>query len=171
MLLAYGTNVSTIDRTVAAADYGNYYRLLGDNGGAAAQLFAETWTDEAIHPDPTRLGLWQLWDNASDVNQQATLNEQVAGLLAQSSVLQPAYTIGLRPGTYTWGSPRMGDTVRLVIHTGRLDVDTGVRVVGITYDIGDDGDENVELEVGRPRMKLPTIIRRGQKTADALARR
>jgi hypothetical protein len=171
MLLAYGSNVSTLTRTVAAADYGNYYRLLGDNGGAANQLFAETWTDEALHPDPTRLGLWQLWENASDVNQQATLNEQVAGLLAQSSILQPSYTVGMRPGAYVWGSPRMGDTVRLLIQTGRLDVDTSVRVVGIAYSIGDDGDENVELTVGRPRMKLPKVIARGAKTADAIARR
>ena len=48
----------------------------------------------------------------------------------------------------------MGDVVPLIVQSGRLNVNTNVRVVGITYAIGDDGQEDVTLTVGRPRYHL-----------------
>ena len=49
----------------------------------------------------------------------------------------------------------MGDTVQLVVDSGRLHTKEWVRIVGITYDIGDDGQEDVTLEVKRARAEVP----------------
>jgi hypothetical protein len=85
--------------------------------------------------------------------------------------LTPTYTLGLRPGTYTYGNPNMGDSVPLIINEGRLAVNTTIRVTGITYDIGDDGQEDVTLTVGRPPVTLARLLAAGDRNIDQLARR
>ena len=119
----------------------------------------------------TPVGLWQNVENASDVSVQATLDQKAAGDLAYQGVLTPTYTLGLRPGTYTYGNPNMGDSVPLIINEGRLAVNTTVRVVGITYDIGDDGQEDITLTVGRPPVTLARLLAAGDRNIDQLARR
>jgi hypothetical protein len=171
MALVYGSNVSTVTRAVSSADYANNIRTLGNNGSAnpaAAQLYADASNTDA---SGTVVGLWQDVQNAADVTIAATLSDQAAGALALEGVLTPTYTLGLRPGTYTPGSPNMGDTVPLVVQSGRLNVNTTVRVVGISYDIGDDGNTDVALTVGRPRVDLGQVLNATQRDVDALARR
>jgi hypothetical protein len=65
----------------------------------------------------------------------------------------------------------MGDSVTLVVRSGRLNVNTTVRVVGITYDVGDDGEENVSLTVGRTSPSLGAILAGYSADINALARR
>ena len=170
MALVYGSTVSALTRTVNAGDFANYWRVLGQ-GSDDAQTFAESWDDSAGSIVGEAIGLWQSGDNASDVSIQSTLDEKAAGDLATSSVLTPSYTVTMRPGAYVYGSPNMGDVVPLVVRSGRLDVVTDVRVVGLTYAIGDDGDENVDLTVGRPVRTLTQLINAPVSDVNALARR
>ena len=170
MALVYGSSVSALTRTVNSGDYANYWRVLGE-GTEEAQLYAEATNTDALDVTVTGLGLWQSGDNASDVSIQSTLDEKARGDLAQSSILVPSYTVTMRPGAYVWGSPNMGDVVPLVVRSGRLDVATDVRVVGLTYDIGDDGDEKVDLTVGRPVRTLTQLINAPVADVNALARR
>ena len=173
LALVYGSSVSALTRTVNSGDYANYWRVLGKSDEQDVQVFAEAW--DPIATDVTtpghELGLWQSGDNASDVSIQSTLNEKAHGDLAASSILTPSYTVTMRPGAYVWGSPNMGDVVPLVVRSGRLDLAADVRVVGITYDIGDDGTENVELTVGRPTRTLTDLITAPVADVNALARR
>jgi len=174
MVLVYGANVASVTRTVASGDYANYVRVIGNKGSAdpnAAQLFSERWNTDANNVTVTPVGLWQNVENASDVSVQATLDQKAAGDLAYQGVLTPTYTLGLRPGTYTYGNPNMGDSVPLIINEGRLAVNTTVRVVGITYDIGDDGQEDITLTVGRPPVTLARLLAAGDRNIDQLARR
>ena len=174
MALIYGSNVSTVTRTVNSGDYSNYVRELGNNSSSdptVAQAYGEAWNADANNVTVYPVGLWMASENASDVSIQSTLNEQAAGTLAIDGVLMPSYTLGLRPGTYRYGSPNMGDTVPLVINSGRLAVNTTVRVLGISYDIGDDGDEDVILTVGRPAVPLASLFGQSAHDIDALARR
>lgn len=172
VVLVYGGNVSDVARTVNSGDYANHVRSLGNSGSAdpaAAQLVGVAASADA---SSTTVGWWPYGDSApSDVNQQATLNQRAAGVLADMGVLVPSYTLTMRPGAYSWGFPNMGDTVPLVIQSGRLNVNTTVRVVGLTYDVGDDGDENVEIVVGRPLSSLGDLLARTATAVDALARR
>jgi hypothetical protein len=172
--LVYGSTVASLTRVVASADYANYQRVLGNNGSsdpAAAQLYSETWNADAASGTAGAVGLWMTGDNAADVTIQATLDQKAAGDLALSGVLLPSYTLNLRPGAYTWGNPNMGDVVPLIVKSGRLNVSTTTRVLGITYSIGDDGDENVSLTVGRPFTNLLHLFTQADRDVDALTRR
>ena len=172
MALVYGSTVSALTRTVNAGDFASYWRVLG-KGDESAQMFAEAWNADAVDIDGP--GLWQSGDNASDVSIQSTLDDKAHGDLATSSVLTPSYTVTMRPGAYSWGNPNMGDVVPLVVRSGRIDVtpETGgwVRVVGLAFAISDDGDEAVEVTVGRPTRTLTDLITAPVADVNALARR
>jgi hypothetical protein len=170
-VLEYGGLVATLTRSVNSADYANYVRYLGNNGSAdpnAAQVYGETWNADAA---AQVVGLWSLPQNASDVSVAATLSQQAQGDLARYGVLTPSYTLGLAPGGFYAGMFNMGDTLPLVIMSGRLKVNANVRVVGIGYDINDDGDENVVVTVGRPMPSLGDLLADANNDIDALARR
>jgi hypothetical protein len=173
-VFVYGTNVSSLTRTVNSADYGNYWRSVGNAANidpSAPQLYSEAWDDNANDVTVVPVGLWMSGDNAPDVAIQSTLDQQVAGDLAMYGVLEPGYTLGLRPGTWAFGMVDMGDVVPLVVQSGRLDVNTTTRVLGIAYDIGDDDTEDVTLTVGRPPVSLFDLVTQSDRTVDALTRR
>ena len=182
--LVYGDTVSALTRSVNSADYGNYWRVTGNNGQSdpmQPQYIGEATTVDAT--DATSgIGLWQLTDDASDVTIVQTLIDKAQGDALVSGQLVPAYTLTLRPGFYKRGgrysdlpatgpSFEIGDTVSLVVQSGRLNVNTTVRVLGITYDIGDDGEENVSCDVGRPTRDLADLLITQQRSIQALNRR
>jgi hypothetical protein len=172
--LAYGANVSTVTRTVSSNDYANYVRVIGNKGSAdpnAAQLYSDKWNTDANNVTVNPVGLWQRVENASDVSVQSTLDDKAQGDLAWDGLLTPTYTLGLRPDAYTLGLVNLGDTIPLYVNEGRLAVNTTVRVVGIDFDIGDDGQEDIKLTVGRPPLTLQKVLTRADRDIDALARR
>jgi hypothetical protein len=171
LVLEYGATVATVARTVNSPDYANDVRIVGNKASsdpAAPQLASSASNADAGGTD---VGSWGISESASDVSVQVTLDQRAAGDLALYGILVPAYTLGLRPGAYAYGTPNMGDTVPVVIQSGRLDVADYVRVVGITYTIGDDGDEDVALTVGRPLPKFTGLLRKADRSIDALTRR
>ena len=172
--LMYGSTVSTVTRTVDSAQYANYERVVGNNGSSdptAAQLFGEYWNADANSVSTAPQGLWMDGENASDVVIQQTLKDTAQGDIGRKGLLQPSYALGLRPGAYSWGNPNMGDVIPLIVQSGRLNVNTSIRVVGITYDIGDDGQEDVTLTLGRPDTTLQDIFSASSQDVNALARR
>lgn len=175
LVLEYGSSVRALSRSVNSADYGNYWRVVGassdPNNADAPPMYAERWSTEANDVTTTPVGLWQSGDNASDVSVQGTLNDKAGGDLALGGVLLPSYSLDLRPDWYRYGAPNMGDVVTLRARAGRLDVDSEVRVVGITYDVGDDGQEDVKLTVGRPDIQFSDLFTRADRDINALARR
>ena len=173
-VLEYGGAVATVTRTVDSGNYANYVRVVGNNGSSdptAPQLYGEAWNTDANNVGVVPIGLWQNIDSASDVTVQSTLTQKAQGDLDMSGVLIPSYTLGLRPGAYHEGLFHMGDTVPIVIRSGRLNVTTSVRIVGITFRLGDDGQEDVELTVGRPLTSLLDMLAGTAADVDALARR
>jgi len=174
VVLAYGATVAALTRTVASGDYANYVRVVGNKASAdpaAPQLAAQVWNADANDVTRTPVGLWMTGENASDVSVQATLDQTAQGRLAFLGIIVPTYTLNLAPGAYRYGSPNMGDTCPLLINAGRLNVNTSVRVIGITFDIGDDGQEDVNLTVGRPALMLADRFSKASRDIDALARR
>ena len=177
-VLEYGGSIATVTRTTASDDYANYVRVVGNNGSSdptAPQFYSELANTAANNVGVVPVGLWANIDNASDVTVQSTLDEQAAGDLDRSGVLIPSYSIGLRPGAYTQDAFDMGDTVPIVIQSGRLNVtpDTGgmVRIVGMTFAIGEDGEEDVTLTVGRPLTSLVDMLTATAADVNELARR
>ena len=173
-VLEYGGAIATVTRTVDSGTYANYVRVIGNNASsdpAAPQLYGEAWNTDSNNVGTVPIGLWQNIDNASDVTVAATLVQQAQGDLDTDGVLIPSYTLGLRPGAYREGAFRMGDAVPIVIRSGRLNVNTTVRVVGMTFTVGDDGQEDVALTVGRPPTTLVSLLAGTAADVDALARR
>jgi hypothetical protein len=173
--LVYGGNVAALSRTVSSADYANRVWAVGNNqshtvdpGYPLYQMFSDKYNASASQ---TAGGLWMDVLNAPDVNVQATLDEQAQGAVALAGVLRPSYSLTLRPGSYRYGFPNIGDTVPVIVQSGRLDVDTTQRIMAITYDIGDDGDETVGLTVGQPTPSLGRNAKRQRDTLDALNRK
>lgn len=169
--LVYGTTLTKFTRTVDSGDYANYVRMLGSNGGSGPQKFSEAWAPEANDVTVNPVGLWMTAENAADVTIQNTLDDQVQGSLDLHSQLIPSYTVTLIPDQYTYGCPNMGDVCPLIIRKGRLDVNTTIRILGISYDIGDDGEEDVALTLGRPTKTLAQILTRPDRDIGALIRR
>jgi hypothetical protein len=173
MALQYGSTVARVSRTVDSSEYSNYVRVLGNNASSAPtpQFFSERWNTQAHTISPTPIGLWMLADDASDVTIQSTLDDKAAGDLFLDGSLVPHYTLTLSPGAYSWGNPNMGDVMSIIIQHGRLNENVGMRVLGITYDIGDDGQEDVELIVSRPPMTFRKLFSQADRDVKALARR
>jgi hypothetical protein len=173
--LVFGSNVASLTRSVNSADYSNYWRVIGGSGSSDATAppqTAEAWNADANNVGVSPQGLWQSIDSGSnDVIIPSALQEKAAGDLALSGVLIPSYSLVLRPSWYSYGAVNMGDSFTLVVHSGRLDLVDAVRVLGITFDIGDDGEEDVGLTVGRPAQSLLDVLTRPNQTIQALARR
>lgn len=171
MALVYGSNVASITRTVSSADYANRVWAIGNHANAnpnAAQLFVDKYTDTATDSIG---GMWMDVYNATDVSTMAHLTDQCVGALDQRSVLIPTYTAQLFAGSYRQDQPRVGDIVQLVVQSGRLNVQENQQVLSIAYSIGEDGDEDVQLELGRLPTKFGGLFRGTRSTLDALNRR
>jgi hypothetical protein len=172
LALTYPGNVGSFTRSVNSQTYASYVRVIGDAGGTegAPQLTADAWTADA---NGGPVGLWMESDNESDVKVAATLAQKASGYLTAAGVLVPSYSLTLAPGWYELDAVNLGDTVRLVLESGRLHVASTVRVLGIGYAIADDleAGEDVEVTVGRPAVDLSAMFRPLRRDIDALARR
>jgi hypothetical protein len=83
----------------------------------------------------------------------------------------PTYTLTLAAGFYYDKAFAIGDTLPLIVQSGRLNVNTALRVMGIAFETTDDGTELVTLTVGRAPTTLVDML--GDQAADirALSRR
>lgn len=156
----YGRNVSDVRRTVASGDFANSIRFSGKEGVASVT--------RTITPGPE--GRWERQAGNPDLTTAAAIGEQADGALARSSTITPNYSVTLMPGTWSPGKVWLGDVIRLLVRSGRLDVDTTTRVVGVSFDIGEDGEEQVTLQLGRYRWQFPDRIADYQDRLDRLER-
>jgi hypothetical protein len=173
--LVYGYSVAAFSRSVNSVDYANYLRFIGQapEGSATGTppLSADAWNADANDVTRIATGLWQHVDNASDVKEQTTLDEKAHGALRDMGVLMPSYSLSLRPGWFRPGHPNLGDTVPLELQVGRIDDVADVPVLGLTYAIGDDGQEDIDITVGRPVLTLAALFTDTRRDINALARR
>jgi hypothetical protein len=181
----WGITVASLSRSVNSTDFANWVRLDGTptgDGSTKAALYSVASGDALANPQLHPEGLWPVLDSNPDVTVQATLDQQAAGELAQLSTVTPAYTLRLVPGAWInpgqWpgvaagpGSVWLGDTITLRIRSGRLNVNTTVRVLGLDFDIDDSGQERITLTVGRDPVTLASILEDQAQLIDALTRR
>jgi hypothetical protein len=188
----YGVTVSSLTRTVNSQTFANRVTQYGGNvtvpavipleaGGFAEPSPRTTITvpltsvangDVVTNPQLHAEGLWPEIVSSPDITVQATLDQQAQGRLGLDSVLLPSYTLTLKHGAWTnkadcW----LGDTIELRVRSGRLNVDTSVRIVAIDFDIDDNGSEKVSLTVARARPSLAARLGKVETRLDALSRR
>jgi hypothetical protein len=171
-VLMAGANLAKIDRQLVSSTYANYVRAVGNNQNVtqnANQLYGEAWTSDAMN-----LGVGTFMtpiQGTSDQTDQALITAAAQGELNIDAVLIPTYKLTLAPDFWSYGLFNLGDTVPLVIARGRLNVNTTIRILGFTFTIGDDGQEDIDLVVGRPRTDLLTMMNKQAASVRALSRR
>jgi hypothetical protein len=168
----YGSSVASLTRTVQSSDFANWVAFYGQATNPANPLKALSmgpyWADIANN----QAGNWQAFQSQPSITVQATLQEQADGYIALHSQLVPAYTLVLMPRAWVQRSDCwLGDTIALRIRSGRLAVNTTVRIVGMDFDIDDNGVERISLAVGRPFTNLGDVLNRTQTRLDNLTRR
>jgi len=156
----YGRNVSDVRRTVASGDFANAIRFSGKEGVASAT--------RTIAPGPE--GRWERQLGNPDLATAASINEQADGAIIAASTITPSYSVTLTPGVWAPGVVWLGDVVRLLIRSGRLDVDTMARVVGAGIEVGENGEETVSLQLARYRGRLTDRLTDYQYRLDRLER-
>lgn len=147
VVLEYGGLVAAVRREVNPSEYANAIQYTGSSDPATTPVTVEA-ADLATRPE----GRWDAVFGDDGLVTQATLEDRATWQLSQSEVITPVYTLTLRRGA--WRGPDhlwLGDPVRLVIMSGRLRVNTVLRVHELQINIDDDGRETVEVTVGGPK--------------------
>jgi hypothetical protein len=160
-LLDYGGSVSGYTRTVDPGAFANVLRLSGNGSGV---FTADDIANSAAGRWETNVGNLDLSQNAIDARGPYMLAQQ--GLL-------PSYSLKLDPAK--WPGPDelwIGDKPRLVIRSGRLDVDTtDLRVTEMRFDIGDDETEAITVQLGYRPANQYVRLRSASQRLDRLERR
>lgn len=138
------TTIRSIRRTADTADYTNALRHSGADGLAAV-------TRQVAGLATRAEGRWEAQLGDPDITTAGTLAEKADGALTVGSELVPSYTATLQPGKWTGPDDLwLGDTTRLLVRSGRLDIDTLIRVHQMGISVDGDGDETVTVTFGRP---------------------
>jgi hypothetical protein len=157
----YGRTVTSLRRTVSSSDFANAIRYSGADAVPAA---LRTVT-------PGIEGRWERQIGDTNLTTPAAVNESADGAIVELSGIEPAYQVTLAPGAWTPATVWLGDVIRLLVRSGRLDVDTTTRVVGVNIDLDDDGNETIALAVGPYRWRLSTQLADYRSRLDLLERR
>lgn len=145
-LLDWGGSVEGVSRTVTSTNYGNAVRLNGA-GAADGSTPPEVATTESATIGVE--GRWEVQLGDTGAVEASTVAERAAYELANREQITPSYSLKLN--TELWTGPSdlwLGDSARLVINQGRLDVDVMVRILSFDFDIDNDGYEAVTVTAG-----------------------
>ena len=146
LILDYGGLVSEVQREFAATDFANSVRLSGDP--SIASVIAGTG-------DAT-VGRWDRQAGFPQVDNVTLLTGLAVDELDRASTESVTFRVRLRSseGLQRWGGPSaigLGDTIRLVVKSNRLDVNEVTRVREIDVTVSDDGAEDVSFVLDGPR--------------------
>ena len=138
----YGSTVAALSRTVNSSAYANWIRVTGKAADPAVPPMSSTAYQAGLSdPVATPWGIWQSPGAYPDISDQTTLDQQAAGLLAADALLEPSYVLEATPGRWNPSDCWLGDTVRVIVNSGRLAVDNAFRLQTVAFDISDDGTE------------------------------
>jgi hypothetical protein len=158
VVLSWGDElVAKVTRTVPVGEFANAYRVSG-----RAPERQDGATVDPVEPPPVELAADDIgatqagrWEKAegTDLTSVSGLGERAAWLLDEGQSIRPTYSVTLRAGAWRGRSHiDTGDWVRLRIRSGRLAVDSVLRVHTIDIPVDDDGREGqVQLSLGGPR--------------------
>lgn len=145
-ILDYGGLVSQVTREFAAGDFANSVRVSGDDS-IPSVIAGE---------GDASLGRWDRQIGFPQVDSSTLLAGLALDELSRASdeALTTRVTLRSSEGVQSWGGFSdigIGDTVRLVIQSNRLNINEQTRVREIDVTLGDDGREDVSLVLDGPR--------------------
>ena len=163
----YGSTVSALTRTVDTSTYLSYALTVGNAATVIGEAFGAGWNDPVNHPE----GAWMTEQSQSSVTDATTCLQNSQGMIAQYGAVLPSYSLTLTPGRWSPDDCWLGDTVRLIVNSGRLSVDTSQRVVGVAVTVDDNGTESVTLTTGQPPPSANALMRQIDRRLSSLERR
>lgn len=149
--IAYGKEVTGFTRNVTSSHFANAVRM---NGSPDYTKPVEI----ALGSFDANVGRWDAQRSDANLVLQTTVNERAQFELTTGSALSDAFNLTMTPGWWDPAQVWLGDTIRLIIQTGRLAVDTTRRVVAVDITLDDDGGETVRLSVGDTIDVLPVRL-------------
>lgn len=143
----YGGNVDSFQRTVDPAEYANAVTSVSTDVSGSPIIVRSELQDLGSAPQ----GRWDKLDSSTATN-MTELEQKSRGVLGTSAALTPSYKLHLLPGQWTPEDCWLGDSIKVVIRQGRLNVADYYRVQTIEIEPKDDGTEDVSITVGQPMM-------------------
>lgn len=145
-VLDYGGLVSEVQREFAAGEFANSLRASGD----------ETIPSVIAGEGNATVGRWDRQVGFPQIDNPSLLAGLALDELSRLENEAVTNRVRLRSseGIQTWGGPAdigVGDSVRLVVRSNRLNVNTLTRVREIDVTLGDDGREDVSFVLDGPR--------------------
>lgn len=145
-----GGPIAKLSREVDSSTFSNAVRVNGTapDGSQTEPAIQERLSDDIATAPEGR------WDSVhgETITTTPALSDRADWRISESQVVQPSYSITLRRGF--WRGPShiwLGDPVRLIVNSGRLHVDTSVRVQELSVTISDNGQEDVTVKLGPAR--------------------
>lgn len=141
LILDYGGRVAEVDLTGNPGGFDNVVFVEGSD-----QTTPVYSASAGIATDPR--GRWEGSFSYSTVTEQTTLTEKATGLLAERGRPPRSYKLKLRRGWWPGLSVLdTGDTVRVVINSGPLQVAALARVMELSVAVDESGGEDVTVTV------------------------
>lgn len=176
----YGVNVASVTRTVQTTEFLNAMVAIGgedpagvadtDTGAKPSLVAGILDADFSVTPImPERA--WGASVSFSNVTTLSTLQENAAGEFLYRNQVVPVYTLKFVAGAYNLTDFWLGDSIRIRIQSGRLNVDTVLRVLTIEFAIDDNGIETVTVTVGRQVFSVTDAMRKTERRVQRLENR
>lgn len=158
-----GGNVASVKRS---PDLGRFATVvIATNRGALTP-------EIAVSADVATRGRWSHVEGVSDADSASTLQEQADGLLADREELKASWTVVLSR-RHPWQGRAdfdVGDTLTLVVQSGRFDLEQTVRVERIRLDVDSSDVETATVDLDRPSDDLAEALRRESERVTELER-
>lgn len=154
VVLLLGGLAATVSRGVDTGDYANAIRYTGAAGDdvTPGPDPVEWEAGDLDAPGVIPQGRWDAVFGDDGLTTQSALEDRTEWQSWWSEVIRPTYTVRLVRGG--WEGPDhiwLGDMVRLIVLSGRLQVDTTARVYEVQLDLDEEGGETVTLTLGGPK--------------------
>lgn len=148
--IEWGTAATKLKRAYDTGAFANWIRVRGGRPEGVSmeepEPVADRWAPDLATRPEGRIG--RIVQNF-DLKDQAAVDAYAEQLLADTLVVPSAYTANLTPGL--WRGPShiwVGDTLPVVVRSGRLDVARVGRVAVLAITIDEEGEEQVEVTFG-----------------------
>lgn len=142
IVFEYGRNIISFSESLDASDMANQIIVLGE--GQGTEMF--TSTRDANAGIQSAYKIRQKVISFKDVNKTATLNDhgdlELSNNQTQKQIISLTTKGNLEPGL---GSYVVGDSVRVIVRFGYMNINSLFRVYGIKVRISDEDDEDIEL--------------------------
>lgn len=165
VVLDYGGNVIQATRTFDTSKFANIINQTGNSGTTPVVIYSPDLATSIS-------GRWESHFSDTALLTNAMVSKTANSNYLMANKLLPTYSLTL--GTGQWHGPGhvwLGDTIQVVIKSGRLQDVLKMRVYDITITIDDNGVETVVVNCGDPKYDLGNLLRGIQKRIQALVKR